>query len=293
MALAVAQHAFLDPGSNPVEAERLVRATLIHQEARISFMDPNSREALLRRREAATLTWRGPALMLFARAACAVGAQAVVAAVFALRGSPTPWHDAEPWLPVYGTLIDAGCLTLLLWLTRREGIGLFDLVGFERARLGRDTLLGFALVPVSLVFILGGVYAAAWVLYGTLTPPYLFGFGSLPLPAALYGVLVWPFIWGLTEQMTYNGYLAPRFQVLCRSTGPAIACVAFAWAMQHAFMPLTFDSKFMAFRLLAAIPNSVFQTLLYLRVRRLVPFAIAHALMDGASVFIGVLLVKA
>jgi hypothetical protein len=34
--------------------------------------------------------------------------------------------------------------------------------------------------------------------------------GSLPLPAALYGVLVWPFLWGLTEQMTYHGYLVPR-----------------------------------------------------------------------------------
>jgi uncharacterized protein len=42
-----------------------------------------------------------------------VGAQALVAAVFARRASPNPWHDAEPWLPVYGTLIDAGCLALL------------------------------------------------------------------------------------------------------------------------------------------------------------------------------------
>ena len=257
------------------------------KETRIPFMDPNSHEALLRRWESATLTWRGPALMLFARAACAVGAQAVVAAIFGLRASPTPWHDSEPWLPVYGTLIDAGCLALLWRLTRREGIRLFDLVGFERARLVRDTLLGFALIPVSLVFIFGGVYPAGWLMYGTLTPPYLFG--SLPLPAALYGVLVWPFIWGLTEQMTYNGYLVPRFQVLCRSTSVAIAIVAFAWAMQHAFMPLTFDAKFMAYRLLASVPNTVFQTLLYLRLRRLVPFAIAHALMDGATVLIPVL----
>jgi hypothetical protein len=49
-------------------------------------------------------------------------------------------------------------------------------------------------------------------------------------------------------------------------------------------------ARFMAFRLLASVPNTVFQTLLYLRLRRLVPFAIAHALMDGASVLIGVLL---
>ena len=226
--------------------------------------------------------------MLFARTACAVGAQAVVAAVFALRASPTPWRDAEPWLPVYGTLIDAGCLALLWRLTRREGIGLLDLVGFERTRLVRDVLLGLALVPASLVFILGGIYAAGWLLYGTLTPPYLFG--RLPLPAALYGVLVWPFIWGLTEQMTYNGYLAPRFQVLGRSTSLAIVLVAFSWSLQHAFMPLTFDSKYMAFRLVSSVPQSIFITSLYLRFRRLVPLAIAHALMDGASVLFGVLL---
>ncbi|HEX2951351.1 MAG TPA: hypothetical protein VHV83_17540 [Armatimonadota bacterium] len=195
--------------------------------------------------------------MLFARAAFAVGAQAVVAAIFLLRASPTPWHDAGPWLPVYGTLIDAGCLALLWRLTRREGIGLFELVGFERRRLVRDVLLGFVLIPVSLIFILGGTYAAGGLVYGTLTPPYFLG--GLPLPAALYGVLVWPFIWGLTEQMTYNGYLVSRFQVLFRSTSMAVAVVAFAWSMQHAFMPLTCDTKFMVFRLLASVPNTVFK----------------------------------
>jgi membrane protease YdiL (CAAX protease family) len=90
--------------------------------------------------------------------------------------------------------------------------------------------------------------------------------------------------------MTYNGYLLPRFQVLSGRTGAAIACVAFVWSAQHAFMPLTFDPKYMAFRLLSPIPHTLFVTLLYLRLRRLVPFAIAHALMDGAGVLIGVLL---
>ncbi len=46
----------------------------------------------------------------------------------------------------------------------------------------------------------------------------------------------------------------------------------------------------MTYRLLAAIPNTVFQTPLYLRLRRLVPLAIGHALMEGASLLIGVLL---
>jgi hypothetical protein len=70
--------------------------------------------------------------------------------------------------------------------------------------------------PVSLGFILGGIYAAGWLVYGRLTGPYLPG--SLPLPAAFYGVLMWPFVLGLTEQMTYNGYLVPRFRLLCRNS---------------------------------------------------------------------------
>jgi hypothetical protein len=251
-------------------------------------MDTNSREALSHRLAVGTLGWRGPALMLFARSALAVAAQALVAGMFVLRSSPTPWQDAGRWLPVYGTLIDAGCLVLLWRLTRREGIRLFDLVGFDRSRLASDTLLGLALVPASLVFIFAGTSAGGWLFYGTASPPFLFG--ALPLPAALYGVLVWPFLWGFTEQMTYNGYLLPRFQVLCRGTSVAVAVVAFLWAAQHVVMPLTFDAKFMAFRLVSSVPNSLFQVLLYLRLRRLIPFAIAHAVLDGASVLIGVLL---
>ena len=191
-------------------------------------------------------------------------------------------------MPVYGTLIDVGCLTLLWQLTRREGIGAGDLIGFDRSRLGRDLLLGIALIPVGLALILGGVYATGWLVYGGPASPYLFG--QLPLPAALYGVFVFPLMWGLTEQMTYNGYLVSRFQVLCRSTSLAVAVVAFVWSAQHVVMPLIFDPKYIVFRLLSPVPYSVFQTLLYLRLRRLIPFAIAHAVLDGTSVLIGVLL---
>jgi uncharacterized protein len=69
----------------------------------------------------------------------------------------------------------------------------------------------------------------------------------------------------------------------------AITVVAFAWSLQHAFMPLTFDTKFMAYRLLASPSLAVFDTLLYLRLRRLVPLAVAHALMDGSTMLIPLL----
>ena len=63
--------------------------------------------ALVRRENTGALTWRAPVLMLVARSAFAIVAQALVAVIFAFRSSPAPWHDAEPWMPVYGTLMTA------------------------------------------------------------------------------------------------------------------------------------------------------------------------------------------
>ncbi|ESX68234.1 MULTISPECIES: CPBP family glutamic-type intramembrane protease [unclassified Mesorhizobium] len=169
----------------------------------------------------------------------------------------------------------------------REGITLLDFISFDRKRLGRDLLLGVALILPSLVFIYGGIIASSLLVYGN--PDALQIYGPLPLLPALYGVLIFPLVWGITEQTTYNGYLLPRFQVLSGSTGFAVAVVAFSWSFQHAVMPLTFDPHFMLYRLLAPIAHSTFITLVYLRVRRILPLATAHWLMDGVSAFIGIL----
>ena len=62
--------------------------------------------------------------------------------------------------------------------------------------------------------------------------------------------------------------------------------VALVWSAQHAVMPLTFDADFMLYRLLSPLPFSTFIILVWLRLRRIVPLAIAHALMDGASAYL-------
>jgi membrane protease YdiL (CAAX protease family) len=225
--------------------------------------------------------------LLFARSILAVAAQGLTAAIFAARGSADPWRDAGAWLPIYATLIDAGCLGLLWWLTRREGIRLRDLIGFDRSRLGRDVLLGLALIPPSLLIILGGNSLSSLLVYGTPAAPDIFA--PLPLWAALYAVLVFPLLWGIVEQTTYNGYVLPRFQALSGSTPFAVAAVAFFWSFQHALLPLTFDPDFMLYRTLSPILFSTFIALVYLRIRRVVPLATAHWLMDGADACLRIL----
>jgi membrane protease YdiL (CAAX protease family) len=113
-------------------------------------------------------------------------------------------------LPVYATLIDVGCLALLSYFTRREGIALRDLISFDRRRWRRDVLLGFGLIPISLAIIVTGISISSYIVFGTTEAPTLLQ--PLPLLPTLYGVLIFPLVWGFTEEMTYNGYLAPRTQ---------------------------------------------------------------------------------
>jgi membrane protease YdiL (CAAX protease family) len=120
--------------------------------------------------------------------------------------------------------------------------------------------------------------------YGTAAAPMTFD--NLPLPAALYALLVFPLLWGFTEQMTYNGYLTSRIQALGGTT-LAVVLVSLVWSLQHAVMPVRFDADYMLYRALGPIPFSIFGVLVYLGIRRIVPLAIAHWILDGTTVFLG------
>lgn len=71
-------------------------------------------------------------------------------------------------------MIDAGCLCLLWFLARREGIKLLDPIGFDRRRLGRDLMFGLALIPPSLFFILGGNFASSLLVYSNVNAPDIY-----------------------------------------------------------------------------------------------------------------------
>jgi hypothetical protein len=249
--------------------------------------DPNGPGALAGRCANGLITWTAPFSMLFARSIFAVFAQGAIVLLSGTFLSIAAWRSVGRWLPVYGTLIDLGCLLLLRRLARIERISLSDLAGFGTVTVARDLLLELALIPPSLLLIVGGIYASSLVVYGNFSAPQIFS--PLPLPAALYATFVFPLIWGVTEQTTYNGYVLPRLEVVSGSRLVAVAGVALLWSAQHAVMPLSFDPGFMLYRALAPLPFSTFAAFIYLRLRRIAPLAIAHGLMDGGAAFAGTL----
>jgi membrane protease YdiL (CAAX protease family) len=248
---------------------------------------PNSKAGLQERLQAGRITWTWPVILVFARLVLAVLAQALLAGLFMFQGHPTPWQAAAPWWIVYGTLIDLGCLVLLAWLARKEGIRLFDLISFQRQRLGRGLLLGVGLFVVFMILALGGQKIFGLLIYGATPAPI--PFGPLPLWGALYALLVWPILWATAEEMTYQGYVLPRLEVLSGRAWLAIIIMGFGWSLQHSALPLMLDWQWVTYRFASNIPI-ILIAIFYLRIRRLLPFIIIHWAANFAAVLGSVVL---
>ena len=250
---------------------------------------PNSKAKLQERFEAGRITWAWPVMIVFARLIFAVLAQALVAGLFMLQGHPDPWQAAAPWWPVYGTLIDIGCLVLLAWLTRKEGIRLYDLINFQRQLLGRDLLLGMGVGVLILILSTVGFIIFGPLIYGATPAPT--PFSPLPLWGVLYALLVWPIIWAIAEELTYQGYALTRLEVLSGRTWLAVIIVGFGWALQHSALPLMPDWRWTVYRFATNIPI-VLLMIFYLRTRprRLFPFIIGHWAANFFGILVGIVL---
>ncbi len=250
-----------------------------------ALVTANFPEAIQTRLAAGRLPRFGPLLMLIARPALAVLAQGLTLLLLTQANVPNPAVAVRNWWSVYGTLIDFGCLGLLFWLTRREGVRMRDLLSFTKSKLKKDLLLGPAIfIVVFPICVMGGGMLSQLIAYGGLNPalPEATFIRTLPLLGVLYSRILWWPLWSFTEELTYNGYALPRLKAITRSSALSVALVSFFWSIQHSFMPWV-NPQHGLYLFLMFIPLTVVIQLVYLRLRRLPPLIICHWLMDLVS----------
>jgi membrane protease YdiL (CAAX protease family) len=100
----------------------------------------------------------------------------------------------------------------------------------------------------------------------------------------LYGLIVWPIIWSVTEDTTYGGYSLPRVEALTGRKWQAVVVVTFFVALQHIFLPLRLEWQWLVRSFFGFVPFAVVFSLLYLRWRRLLPMHVIHWASDSLAV---------
>lgn len=251
-----------------------------------TLISTNSSEAILSRLAAGRVPRFGPLLMLTARPGLLLLVQGLVLLLFLQLNVENAAVAVRSWWTIFGTLVDFGCLGLLIWLTRREGIRLRDLIGFAKSKLKTDIPIGLGIFLIVFpVAIFGGGMIAMLIAYGSLNPvlPEATYTRTLPLLAVLYSRVLWWPLWSVTEELTYNGYALPRLNAMTGSPWLSVAIVSFFFSIQHSFLMLA-DLRYGLYMFLTFVPLSVAMTCIYLRLRRLAPLIFGHWLMDLAGV---------
>jgi hypothetical protein len=252
---------------------------------------PANSHAELRKRVAlGHTTYLGPLLLTSSRTVFLIAAQALVAGIFVLLGNPSPWRAAAPWWSVYGTLVDLGCLALMVHFTRKEGLRLRDLIGKINWRW--DLLLGIACLAIVFACFMLAARPNTLIVYGPHPPdlyrlyPGMVMARKLPVWAIVYSCSIFLLIWSPTEELTYQGYALPRLHALTGRRWVAVLVVSFWFALQHSFLPVVSDWHYSVYRFLEFWPAMTAITLLYLWIRRLPPLFLMHWALDIFGLYV-------
>ncbi len=242
---------------------------------------PNSLPAIRERaREGKVAGWRVWA-MLPMRIVLAVACQALIALGYLMSGDGSPWQSAaDYWLASFA-VAEFVNLWLLARLARAEGIRLVDLYNPRRA--GRSTDIkwtGLAMVvaaPLALV----PTALLAQALWSDPGVGQEMLFHPVWVPAAWVMLLVFPVIHALTELPTYYGYVLPRLQSLTSRVALPLVLTASTLSLQHAVLPLLFDTRYLVWRALMFLPLAFwFGWVIQRRPTTLPYMAAAHGLLD-------------
>jgi uncharacterized protein len=217
---------------------------------------------------------------LLSRTIFSIFAQALFSWGTTLTLQPLSFLDTGRWWTVYGSLIDIGCLTLMMWFLKKEGKDLKSIIGFSRMNIKSDVihagLLLLILLPLTVLW--GSLFS--FIIYGKVTSPILAG--PLPLWGEIYSVMLWPIGWALMEQIIYMGYCLPKLENIFRNKVTAVIIVMFFWALQHTVLPVTLDLEYSFYRFLTVMPMVIIP-IYYLKKRRLVPLILIHILFNSIS----------
>lgn len=192
--------------------------------------------------------------------------------------------DASKWWPVMCIGYNLITILVLLLICKKEHISYRSLIGDSTQK---NSLWGTVLFTLIMLGVgVGGMLGFSVLFYGGL-PEFLI----LPIPVwlSVLTVLLLPVTIVFSELPLYFGYSFNRIRQATNRPKLAIAYVVFFYALQHSFIPLLLDVRFILFRFLSFLPLMVFLGIMYNRKKNMRQMMIGHAMLDfstGLQVFL-------
>ncbi len=186
--------------------------------------------------------------------------------------------ESTRWWPVLCIFFNVITIFVLALVCKHEGLDYRDLIDYRKGQLGLKNIL--IISTLMLLSGVGGLYAFGIAIFGYV-PTILIQ--PIPVWIAIISMILLPVTIVFAELPLYYGYSFRRIVDRTGNRGLAIGYIVFFYALQHSFIPLLVDWRYMLFRFLSFIPLLIVLSIIYIRKRALAPLMIGHGVLDFAT----------
>lgn len=181
------------------------------------------------------------------------------------------------WWSVVATIVNIFTILLLIAVAKKGNKTYWELINYKKGRTKVKQVVGITILIVVMGMV--GMYLAGYLCYGVI--PYGAPMLIAPIPKvlAVINVLLLPVTTAFAEDGLYLG---------CGVNGIenkifAIIVPAFFFALQHSFIPVLFDTKYIIYRFISFLPLTIILCWYYYKKRNPLPIMVGHAIIDVAT----------
>lgn len=181
------------------------------------------------------------------------------------------------WWSVIASIINVLVIGILLFLCKKQKITYGKLIQYEKGTC--KWYVAFLIVVSMLIVGMGGMYLAGFICYGVF--PYLAPMLIAPIPLIL--AIVNLFLLPITTTLAEDGLYLGLGVNYIKNKWIAIFVPAFFYAIQHSFIPMLLDGRYIMYRFLSFLPLTLWICYWYYKNRNPLPVMIGHGILNVAT----------
>lgn len=182
------------------------------------------------------------------------------------------------WWSLVASVVNVITILLLVLLARKQGSNYWKLINYEKGKTTAKQVIVMSVVILIVGMI--GMYLAGYVCHGVIPYAAPMMIAPIPLWLAIANVFVLPITTAFAEDGLYLGCGVNQI----KNKFLAIVVPALFFALQHSFIPVLFDARYVVYRFLSFLPLTLILCWVYYKKRNPLPIMVGHAIIDVATV---------
>ncbi len=186
--------------------------------------------------------------------------------------------EISNWWSGVASIVNIATVLLLFFITKKQKSSYRELINYEKGKTSVKQIIAVSVVVVIVGMM--GMYIAGFICYGVIPYAAPMMIAPVPLWIAVINIILLPVSTAFAEEGLYLGCGVNQI----KNKYAAIILPALFFAVQHSFIPVLFDVKYIIYRFLSFLPLTLILCWYYHKKRNPLPIMIGHAIIDVATV---------